>query len=79
MKALPERVVLKDSWPLELHTNEGTMFNEVSGEFGVPDVLDSYDVEDGMVDFILVDAMYWDVFLERPVERQICPEKRRHH
>ena len=41
----PGRLILKDSWPLASRAdNEGDMFLAVNGQFGVPEIVDSYAV-----------------------------------
>jgi hypothetical protein len=66
--SLPRVVVLKDSWPLISHKEEGMMFRGLLGAFGLPIVLDSYPVENGMDKFTPDDATYWPVFTPEPVE-----------
>ena len=79
----PPVVVLKDSWPLESHTDEGQMFHDLNGKFGLPVVLCTYDVKGtegttGRTDELIPDdSTYWNVFNFGRSE-QFKPEKRRH-
>jgi hypothetical protein len=75
--SLPGAVILKDSWPLKSHNEEGRMFEESLGAFGLPTVLCSYPVENGMDTFIPNDARYWPVFTPEGVEG-VMPEERIH-
>jgi len=76
---LPEFLVVKDSWPLSDRATEGKMFKEVEGQFGVPDVLGSYQVknseaseEDATAALLPEDAVKWGgwgVVHEKPEHR----------
>jgi hypothetical protein len=39
-----ETLILKDSWPLSTRATEGEMFQQLTGHFGLPRVIDSYVV-----------------------------------
>jgi hypothetical protein len=80
----PESFILKESWPLVGRDCEAQMFADVKGEFGVPTLLGSYQVNSTVNTFapnfmeVLDDAEYWNVFNSAITEKDFEPEVRYH-
>jgi hypothetical protein len=78
-----EKLVIKDSNPLADRDNEGKMFMEVQGKFGIPEVLGYYTVEhhsDVDREIPPADATYFPVFRtpDDNADENPAPEHRRH-
>ncbi|KAJ7666048.1 hypothetical protein DFH06DRAFT_1040837 [Mycena polygramma] len=80
---LPSVVIMKDAWPLTSRwKNEGTMFEEAKGRFGLPDVRKTFEVyykDKGdhtfPIEHLKEPAKIWDVFGDTGVPN---PEQRTH-
>jgi hypothetical protein len=79
----PRSFIVKEAWPLAIRTQEGSMYKDASGSFGVPEFILSYRVEGprgphSTADMLPSDVTYWNV-VGRPSEPKPESERRNHY
>ena len=74
---LPDELTYKQTYQIKGNSQEGPLFSQFNGQFGIADVIGYYDCEPedphGSTRHLLNDAEFWRVF-----EQQDLPEGRRH-
>jgi hypothetical protein len=63
---IPDRLVYKQTYPIKGHSQEGPLFSQFIGQFGIADVIGYYccgpEEPHGSTGPFLVDAEIWDPF-----------------
>jgi hypothetical protein len=66
---IPDRLAYKQTYPIKGHSQEGPLFSQLIGQFGIVDVIGYYvcgtEEPHGSTGPFLVDAQVWDVFKDQ--------------
>ena len=77
MNSLPDKIVYKMSYPIERRAQEGVLFSEFVGQFGIVDVVGFYvcgpEEPHGSIEHLFRNANFWNICNDEARE----PEERR--
>ena len=66
---IPDRLAYKQTYPIKEHSQEGPLFSQLIGQFGIADVIGYYscgpEEPHGSTGPFLVDAEIWDPFVDQ--------------
>jgi hypothetical protein len=78
--ALPNKVVVKLTYPIKGHSQEGPLFSQFFGQFGIGDVLGFYNCSSeephGSTSLFSKNAQYWNILDNKEQEDHHGPEER---